>query len=157
MPVRIIAFNKSENANWRVPWHQDRVIAVAAKADVAGYKNWTSKSGTWHCEPPQAILDGMLFVGVHRDDTNQSNGAMEIALGSHAHGVIHAANAEEVASACPIETCAAKRGDVLILKMLTLHSSQPAKVPSARRVLRMDFASTQLPSPLSWSWQTAET
>lgn len=157
MPVRFVAFNKSENANWGVPWHQDRVIAVAEKVDVAEYANWTNKSGTWHCEPPQAILEDMLFVRVHLDDCDQSNGAMKIAVGSHVNGVVHSADAEEVASTYPIETCVAKRGDVLILKMLTLHSSKPAKVHSERRVLRIDFASSQLSPPLSWSMHPSET
>ena len=157
MAVRIVAFNKSERANWGVPWHQDRVIAVAEKVDVAGYTNWTNKSGTWHCEPPQSILDEMLFVRVHLDDTDQSNGAMEIAVGSHSVGIVPAAKAEEMANTHPIETCVARRGDVLILKMLTLHSSKPAKVPSGRRVLRIDFSASQLPPPLSWSEQAAET
>ncbi len=150
LPVRVIAFNKSDNANWGVPWHQDRVIAVTEKADVAEYKNWSHKSGTWHCEPPESILAEMLFVRVHLDDTDDSNGAMEIAIGSHAAGVIPSESAERVAKTYPIETCSAKRGDVLILKMLTLHASKPAKVKSGRRVLRLDFSTSQLPSPLSW-------
>ncbi|MEL6236317.1 MAG: phytanoyl-CoA dioxygenase family protein [Pseudomonadota bacterium] len=122
VPVRIVAFNKSESANWGVPWHQDRVIAVSQKAEIAGYKNWTKKSGAWHCEPPLSILDEMLFVRIHLDDNDQSNGAMEIAVGSHSNGFVHSAKAEQVANTHPIETCVAKRGDVLILKMLTLHS-----------------------------------
>ena len=150
LPVRVVAFNKSDNANWGVPWHQDRVIAVAEKADVAEYKNWSHKSGTWHCEPPEPILEKMLFVRVHLDDTDESNGAMEIAVGSHAAGVVPSANAEDIAKTYPIEICSAKRGDVLILKMLTLHSSKPAKVKSGRRVLRLDFSPSQLPPPLSW-------
>ncbi|WP_417840220.1 phytanoyl-CoA dioxygenase family protein [Tritonibacter scottomollicae] len=150
LPVRVIAFNKSDNANWGVPWHQDRVIAVTEKADVAEYKNWSHKSGTWHCEPPESILAEMLFVRVHLDDTDDSNGAMEIAIGSHAAGVFPSESAERVAKTYPIETCSAKRGDVLILKMLTLHASKPAKMKSGRRVLRLDFSTSQLPSPLSW-------
>lgn len=157
IPVRIVAFNKSENANWGVPWHQDRVIAVTDKAEIGGYKNWTNKSGTWHCEPPQSILDEMLFVRVHLDDNDQSNGAMEIAVGSHSNGFVQSAKAESVANTFPIETCVAKRGDVLILKMLTLHSSKPAKVQSQRRVFRIDFSPSQLPPPLSWSGQPTET
>lgn len=156
LPVRVVAFNKSEGANWGVPWHQDRVIAVAKKVDVAGYTNWTDKSGTWHCEPPQSILNEMLFVRVHLDDTDQFNGAMAIAVGSHSEGIVPAAKAEEIANTHPIETCVAKRGDVLILKMLTLHSSRPAQVPSGRRVLRIDFSASQLPPPLSWSEQATE-
>lgn len=157
VPVRIVAFNKSESANWGVPWHQDRVIAVTEKVKVAGYKNWTKKSGTWHCEPPQSILDEMLFVRVHLDDNNLTNGAMEIAVGSHLNGLVPSARAEDVANTFPIEACVAKRGDILILKMLTLHSSKPAQVQSARRVLRVDFSPSQLPLPLSWAGQPAET
>lgn len=157
VPVRIVAFNKSESANWGVPWHQDRVIAVSEKAEIAGYNNWTKKSGTWHCEPPLSILDEMLFVRIHLDDNDQSNGAMEIAVGSHSNGFVPSANAESVANTFPIETCVAKRGDVLILKMLTLHSSKPAQIRSGRRVFRVDFSSTQLPLPLLWGGQSAET
>ncbi|MDP5216516.1 phytanoyl-CoA dioxygenase family protein [Ruegeria sp. 2205SS24-7] len=157
VPVRIVAFNKSEKANWGVPWHQDRVIAVADKVEVTGFHNWTKKSGTWHCEPRQSILDEMLFVRLHLDDTDQTNGAMEIAVGSHKEGIVPTAMAEKTALAYPIEVCEAKRGDILVLKMLTLHSSKPALIQSGRRVLRIDFSSSELPSPLSWNLHTVET
>lgn len=150
-PVRIIAFNKSKHRNWAVAWHQDRVIAVAAKHDVDGFGNWTQKSGTWHCEPPIDILDQMLFVRIHLDDTDAANGAMQIAVGSHQRGQVAAAQAEQVAGRYPIETCEAKRGDVLILKMLTLHASKPSSAPSERRVFRVDFAAFDLPAPLQWA------
>lgn len=156
-PVRIVAFNKSETANWGVPWHQDRIIAVAEKADLAGYRNWTCKSGTWHCEPPKPVLDEMVFVRIHLDDNDRSNGAMEIAVGSHKSGFVPSAQAEDVANTFPIETCTAKRGDVLILKMLTLHASKPAQVNAGRRVFRIDFSPSQLPPPLSWAGKFADT
>ncbi len=150
-PVRVVAFNKSERANWGVPWHQDRVIAVSDRAEVEGYHNWTQKSGTWHCEPPRSVLDEMLFVRLHLDDADHSNGGMEIAVGSHKAGVVPSTQAEDVAKTYPVETCNAKRGDVLVLKMLILHSSKPARVQSGRRVLRIDFASSELCWPLSWN------
>lgn len=156
VPVRVIAFNKSESANWGVPWHQDRVIAVSEKAEITGYNNWTKKSGTWHCEPPLSILNEMLFVRIHLDDNDQSNGAMEIAVGSHSKGLVPSAEAESVAQTFPIETCEAKRGDVLILKMLTLHSSKPAQIESGRRVFRIDFSSIQLPPPLLWDGHSSK-
>lgn len=40
-PVRAVSFNKSQNSNWGVPWHQDRVIAVAEKHKIKGFDNWT--------------------------------------------------------------------------------------------------------------------
>jgi hypothetical protein len=155
-PVRVVAFNKSEEANWGVPWHQDRIIAIDEREDIAGYGNWSKKAGIWHCEPPQDILDQMLFVRVHLDDSDQSNGAMEIAVGSHINGMVAASEAENEALKYPIEVCNAKRGDVLILKMLTLHSSKPAKIRSGRRVVRIDFSSTELPEPLKWTSMSGE-
>ncbi|MEO1308320.1 MAG: phytanoyl-CoA dioxygenase family protein [Pseudomonadota bacterium] len=149
-PVRIVGFNKSSQSNWAVPWHQDRAIAVADKAEVYGFRNWTKKSGTWHCEPPTALLDDMLFVRVHLDDSDDTNGAMRIAVGSHAKGIVPADRAATEARNFPNETCSAKRGDVLVLKMLTLHASSPAATESTRRVLRIDFTSSELPSPLRW-------
>lgn len=43
--ARIVAFNKTAGANWAVPWHQDRVIAVAERHDVPGFSNWSCKAG----------------------------------------------------------------------------------------------------------------
>lgn len=149
-PVRVVAFNKSKDTNWGVPWHQDRVIAVAARHDVQGFGNWTKKSHAWHCEPPQNLLHQMLFVRVHLDDTDSNNGAMQISVGSHAKGLVSTADAESVAKTFPIESCDAKRGDVLILNMLTLHCSKPSNAQSDRRVFRIDFAPFDLPAPLSW-------
>ncbi|MEH6522629.1 phytanoyl-CoA dioxygenase family protein [Sulfitobacter sp.] len=150
-PVRTVAFNKSEGTNWGVPWHQDRFIAGAHRCEIDGYENWTNKSSTWHCEPLQSVLDEMLFVRVHLDATDRENGAMEIAKGSHRHGIVPAADAATIAHQHEIESCDADRGDILILKMLTLHGSKPSKIKTDRRVLRIDFASTDLPAPLKWT------
>lgn len=153
-PVRTVAFNKSARANWGVAWHQDRIIAVANKRSVSGYVNWTNKHGTWHCEPPKSVLDEMLFVRVHLDDSDYSNGAMQIAVGSHAAGLVSSEKAHALAKHYPIEICEARRGDVLVLKMLTLHSSRSAKIQSGRRALRVDFSSQNLPPPLAWDWRS---
>lgn len=150
-PVRVVAFNKSQDTNWGVPWHQDRVISVAQKHEVDGFKNWALKTGVWHCEPPQDQLETMLFVRVHLDDTDETNDALKIAVGSHSRGIVPAAEAENIAAQFPLETCDAKRGDVLILKMLTCHSSAPSQSTAPRRVLRIDYAPAPLPEPLAWS------
>ena len=81
------------------------------------------------------------------------NGGMEIALGSHRAGKIPADRAAEVAASYEHELTLANPGDVLILAMLTLHRSVPAtsQTPTNRRVLRIDYATQDLPSPLSWA------
>ncbi len=150
-PVRAVTFNKSESANWGVPWHQDRIIAVKARHDLPFYSNWSQKAGIWHCEPPVDVLSGMLFVRVHLDPNEATSGPMEIAVGSHNAGLVLSSAATETALAYPQETCLAARGDILILHMLTLHRSLPAKNATSRRTLRVDFSAEILPPPLEWA------
>lgn len=151
VPVRIVAFNKSVEMNWAVSWHQDRVIAVAARHEVSGFGKWSLKGGIWHCEPPSDILERMFFVRVHLDDNTPDDGTMRIALGSHRFGTVPEADAQRVAEGLPLEDCSAARGDVLVLKMLTLHASAPSVTTKPRRVLRIDYAPRGLlPPPLAW-------
>ena len=92
----------------------------------------------------------MRFIRVHLDDCDESNGAMEIAHGSEAEGMIPETLATEIAARYPLELCSARRGDIQILPMLVLHRSRPAATDAPRRALRLDYALTDLPAPLSW-------
>lgn len=152
-PTRVVSFSKTATQNWSVPWHQDRVIAVAAKCDHPDFGNWSQKEGIWHCEPPLSVLDEMLFLRIHLDDDADGNGAMQIAVGSHVHGRIAANDAETIAAQYETEICKGARGDVLVLKMLTHHRSPPAETKGMRRVLRVDYASRELPVPMCWNEQ----
>ncbi|WP_371225929.1 phytanoyl-CoA dioxygenase family protein [Roseovarius sp. 2305UL8-3] len=152
-PVRLLSFDKSDGSNWAVPWHQDRIIATATRADVAGFGNWSQKSGTWHCEPPEALLQNMLFVRLHIDPSTVENGAMEIAEGSHLRGILPGDQAAEVATRHKTWVTTAKPGDVLILHMLTLHRSGRASDTGGRAALRIDFSPDDLPAPLAWADQ----
>ncbi|KAB7615354.1 phytanoyl-CoA dioxygenase family protein [Amylibacter sp. SFDW26] len=149
--TRLVSFDKSNTMNWAVPWHQDRVIAVNEKADLDGFKSWTRKSEVWHCEPPTDILENMLFVRLHLDDSTFENGPMEIIPRSHKLGIIPAVDADAISNKMASHICTAKRGDILIMNMLILHRSKPSKNPSPRRTLRIDYANFDLPFPLEWS------
>ncbi len=150
-PVRMVSFNKTPEQNWGVPWHQDRIIAVKEKQDVSDFAGWSCKGGQWHCEPPVELPERMIFVRVHLDDTDTENGCLEIALRSHGRGGISAKDAVAQADTFETEVCRARRGDVLILKMLLLHRSLPAIEPTSRRTFRMDYSVDTLPTPLRWA------
>jgi len=151
-PVRIVSFNKSSNANWAVPWHQDRVIALAGRIETPGYSNWVEKDQIWHCEPPIALLHGLIFIRVHFDACDETNGALEIALGSHKKGLVDARLAKDVAESHEVEVCRADPGDVLIVKALTLHCSGSSQRQGSRRALRIDYARRgELDPRLTWS------
>ena len=49
--VRAIYFDKTADANWKVPWHQDLTIAVREKLEVKGFTAWTEKVGIHHVQP----------------------------------------------------------------------------------------------------------
>jgi hypothetical protein len=150
MLTRVVWFAKNASANWGVSWHQDRVIAVAARHEAEGFKNWSLKGDIWHCEPPLSILQTMRFVRVHLDDCDATNGAMEFAIGSEDLGNVPTTEAADKAAALPTETCVASRGDIQILPMLVLHRSLPSQSLMPRRALRLDYAATPLPPPLAW-------
>jgi hypothetical protein len=148
--VRLVWFTKDAQSNWGLPWHQDRIIAVAARHDTPGFGNWSHKRGIWHCEPPVEILKQMLFVRLHLDACDETNGAMEIARGSEAAGIVREAEAAATAARFPTEVSVAQPGDIQVLPMLVLHCSRPAQTDTPRRALRLDYALADLPPPLSW-------
>jgi len=151
-PVRFVSFNKTSKMNWSLPWHQDRIIAVKNKNEVKGFSNWSKKMGIWHCEPPIKILEDMLFARVYLDEADEDSGSLELAIGSHKHGKILSTDTERLVSKLQKETCIAKRGDVLLVKALTLHRSSVSHSKRARRVLRVDYANFDLPKPIEWKY-----
>ncbi len=149
--VRIIAFDKTPAANWFVPWHQDRSIAVAKRVECAGYGNWTTKDGFIQVEPPLAFLEAIATLRIHLDDCGEDNGPLEVIPGSHTAGRLDRAHIASVVEASPHRLCLAARGDILCLRPLILNRSQRAKVPSQRRVLHLEFAGLPLASGLTWA------
>jgi len=150
IPVRAVAFNKHQNENWAVSWHQDRLISVREKHDVKGYLNWSCKSGLWHCEPPVEILKNMLAVRIHLDDSNSQSGGLEISKASHKFGKVPANKIREVVQQSEPILCNAETGDILIMKMLTLHRSKPLITDTSRRAIRIDYSAKTLPMLLQW-------
>jgi len=61
-PVRSIFFDKTPEANWLVPWHQDLSIAVKERVDLPGYGPWSTKEGIPHVQPPAEILEAMVTL-----------------------------------------------------------------------------------------------
>src|SRR5205085_1960203 len=86
LPVRGLFFDKTEGANWPVPWHQDLSVALAQKVEREGWSNWTLKAGVHHVQPPCGILERMIAVRIHLDDCRFDNGPLRVVPGSHRFG-----------------------------------------------------------------------
>ena len=139
-PLRAVGFNKSKEMNWSLPWHQDRIIAMAEKISHPDYKNWSRKSGIWHCEPKPAILGQMAFAYIAFDNIEDGMGGLELAEGTHKFGSIPEGEIEtQLKTAVKIRPDM-KIGEVILVSALTLHRSAPMTTIGKRRSLRLDFA-----------------
>jgi len=151
--VRSILFDKTPDANWSVAWHQDLHIAVAEKIEAPGFGPWSVKAGGVHVQPPAEILSRMVTVRLHLDDCDDSNGALKVIPGSHAHGILSDAELNAWRGRAAV-TCSMRRGGVLLMRPLLLHSSASATKPSHRRVLHLEYACEALPDGLRWNEQS---
>lgn len=149
--VRILAFDKTPETNWGVPWHQDRTIAVKQRVEVDGFGPWSVKAGVPHVAPPPALLERMFSLRLHLDDCGPDNGPLKIIPGPHLLGRLPACEVLDLGAREEPMSCLARAGDVLAMKALTVHASDPVSIPAHRRVLHLDFSTTTLPSPLEWA------
>jgi ectoine hydroxylase-related dioxygenase (phytanoyl-CoA dioxygenase family) len=149
-PVRGILFDKIPEANWKVPWHQDVTIAVQERVESSGFGPWSMKADVLHVQPPASILENMVSVRIHIDDCLRENGALRVIPGSHLYGRIAEDRISDYVEKSIEQTCEVRAGGVLIMRPLLLHASSPSTDPKHRRVVHLDFASVQLPSPMRW-------
>ena len=122
-PVRAIAFDKSEDNNWSLGWHQDRTICVKRRADVPGFGPWTTKQGIQHVQPPFPVTEAMATVRIHLDAVDTDNAPLLIASGSHQCGLIRGRDVGEIVGASEIYSCDAEPRDVWLYATAILHAS----------------------------------
>ncbi len=152
MPVRALFFDKTPEANWPVLWHQDLTIAVAERHDLVGWGPWSTKAGVVHVEPPAVLLAAMLTIRLHLDDCHGANGALRVLPGTHALGRLTRDRIRRLREETPEITCEAAQGSALLMRPLLLHASSPARQPSHRRVIQIEYADQgALPAPLAWA------
>jgi len=149
-PVRAILFDKSPSANWALGWHQDRTVAVRARADVPGYGPWSVKAGLQHVEPPFSVIDKMVTLRIHLDAVPADNAPLLIAPGSHRLGKLPEAELAEAVAQCGSAECLAESSDIWIYATSIVHASAAAQRQGRRRVLQVDYSAESLPPPLEW-------
>lgn len=149
-PVRAILFDKNPATNWALGWHQDRTIAVTARAKAPGFGPWSVKAGIHHVEPPFALIEQMRTIRIHLDPVDVDNSPLLIAPGSHRLGKLTDAEIEGAVVRCGTAACLADRGDIWVYATPILHASARATRPERRRVLQVDFSADTLPGSLEW-------
>lgn len=149
--VQCTYFDKNPDVNWLVSVHQDLSIPVRFRVESDGLTGWNVKEGRTFVQAPTDILERMVAVRVHLDDSGPDNGPLRIVPRSHLLGRLpsdaHRARRAELGEV----ECHAPRGGVVLMKPLLLHGSSKATSPRSRRVLHFLFGPTALPLGLEWA------
>ena len=148
--VRGLLFDKSETANWGVPWHQDLTIAVRRRVAEPGFGPWNVKGGITHVRPPIGVMEGMLTLRVHLDDCGAGQGPLRVIPGSHRDGRLSAEAIRERLEAIEPVDCLVPGGGVVMMRPLLLHASSAASEPRRRRVIHLEYAFDDLPGRVEW-------
>ncbi len=143
--VRAILFDKTPDANWSVPWHRDTTIAVAERGEAQGFGAWSIKDGVPHVHAPASVLSQMATIRLHIDACGEESGALRVVPASH---LLHDTEQPDTTRAT---VCTVGGGDAVVMSPLTWHASNKADQPQRRRVLHMECAACELPSPLRWA------
>lgn len=106
---------------------------------AAGYGPWSVKDGVVHVQPPSALLEQMITVRIHLDETSAGNGALKVIPGSHQLGKIPAESIRAHAEGSHV-VCECEPGDVLLMSPLLLHASSRSVTPSRRRIVHIEYA-----------------
>jgi ectoine hydroxylase-related dioxygenase (phytanoyl-CoA dioxygenase family) len=142
-------FNKTEESNWKVPWHQDLTIMVRERKEVAGFGPWTIKEGIVHVQPNAEVLGRILAIRLHLDASNADNGPLRVVPGSHRLGRL---SPEQILSYPKEEgvVCTVPRGGALLMRPLLLHASSACTTLKPRRVVHLEYAASELLGGLEW-------
>jgi ectoine hydroxylase-related dioxygenase (phytanoyl-CoA dioxygenase family) len=148
--VKSIYFDKPENSNWFVAWHQDLTISVDRKVELPEFGPWTTKQDQYAVQPPLEILESIFTIRIHLDDTDEGNGALRVIPGSHLKGIQRyspnqSGNGEEI--------CRVRSGGAMIMRPLLQHASNRTTNTNRRRVIHIEFSNLHLPDGLVWAEQ----
>ena len=151
-PVRGLFFDKTLSTNWNLPWHQDLTIAVQFRREVPGFGPWTRKAGIPHTHAPADLLDRMVTIRLHLDDSGHGDGPLRVLPGSHRAGKLSgqalaawSCRAGELAVDCVVPA-----GGAVIMRPLLIHSSASRTIPGHRRVIHLEYAAENPPGGLAW-------
>jgi hypothetical protein len=149
--VQCTLFDKSPARNWLVALHQDLSIPVRERSNDPDLTGWSEKEGVLFVQPPVSVLESLVAVRLHLDDSGPEAGPLRVVPGSHRQGRLSPDEARRLRQARGECECLATRGDALLVRPLLLHASSKAAVPSRRRVLHFLIGPAELPHGLRWN------
>lgn len=143
LPFRATLFDKSQNSNWLVAWHQDTALPMRAKREEVGWGPWSVKGGIDCAHAPAKILEQILALRIHFDDSTADNGPLRILPGTHSIGVLSDEKIHALSRSDTAQQCVVMRGGAIAMRTLIVHASSKSNSPQSRRVLHVEYAPSQ--------------
>jgi ectoine hydroxylase-related dioxygenase (phytanoyl-CoA dioxygenase family) len=143
LPFRATLFDKPQNSNWLVAWHQDTALPMRAKRDSENWGPWSLKDGILYAHAPAEILGQILALRIHLDDSTAHNGPLRVLPQTHSQGVLTDGEIHQMASEIVAEQCLAPRGGITAMRPLIIHASSKSRSDQSRRVLHVEYAPSQ--------------
>jgi len=133
---RAIVFNKTEDNNWAIGWHQDRAMTISNEDVKKLPLDWINK---------------MITICIHLDDVSEKNGCMKIMPKTHKIGLLSPQKINEYTAENSEVYCEGSAGSALVMRSHMIHGSDFGSHPSQRRVLHLELCS-QFPCEVQWPY-----
>ncbi len=105
----------------------------------------------WHIQAPIYVLNSMVTLRLHLDNTNQDNGCLLAIANSHQMGRVKHAEISQLVKQEHTTPCIAGAGESLVMRPHIIHSSKKAIAPSRRRIIHLEYSSYKLPVGINWA------
>jgi hypothetical protein len=141
-PFKATLFHKSLSANWLVAWHQDTALPIRARREVPGWGPWSVKAGVRYAIAPAQALSKIVALRLHLDDSLAANGPLRVLPDTHRLGVLPSDRIAQLSSTVIPVQCTVAKGGVITMSPLLVHASSKATIPSPRRVVHIEYATS---------------
>jgi ectoine hydroxylase-related dioxygenase (phytanoyl-CoA dioxygenase family) len=100
------------------------------------------KAGVIYAHAPARVLERVIALRVHLDDSTADNGPLRVLPGSHIHGVLGDTQIQDLSRRVRQAHCTVAAGGVIAMRPLLVHASSKVTVEAPRRVLHLEYAAS---------------
>lgn len=143
IPYRATLFDKSPDSNWLVVWHQDTALPRREHEPAPGWGPWSRKEGVHYAHAPAHALKEVVALRLHLDDSVAENGPLRVLPGTHERGVLSDDELHLLSEQIQPVDCLTSKGGVVAMRPLLVHASSKSKSELRRRVLHIEYTSTE--------------
>ena len=140
-PFKATLFDKSPDANWLITWHQDTALPLRENQEMPGWGPWSTKEGITYAHAPASVLERIVALRLHLDNSTQENGPLRVIPGSHRRGVLSDEQVEKIVDQGEHVSCLVEQSGVIVMRPLIVHASSKSQSEEPRRVLHIEYAS----------------